>query len=694
MTQAGSEVRRYRIEDVLEKSTFGTYYRADRESAGGRSPVVVKVLCDDLQRDIEHLKGLRRLHRALRAAEHPGLVPTEGPLELDGKLVVVSDYVEGMPLREILDAESDRTIPVDVALGIVQQIAEILAAVHASRDPRGRDILPVHRDVRPGNVLLTTEGDIRLVEAGVALSGFDANRMELHGGVAYLAPERLDNEESAAIDVYAMTLTFLELVIGKLPKTAASRPSDHERRILEFDDQLERLECPVGVRAMVREGLAFDPARRPSAAVLERVCHALRAGIARQEVPEWIRPRVLRLLRHRVSTPGDWSGRTLEEGARRRGTIPPAESAPMPALPPRDPSLQAMARAPAASPPASTAWAPSSFDEPGPTGEHLVSFDDDRRSAVMGSEFSDAEVGYEDTATVQRPPPPGARLDADGAPRTAPPGLASQGIGGPVPLSPMATPSGAERTDDPATVIRPKPSDMETHQRAPDRGRSPLAGGLGLSDSLDPEGASHDPETVIRDAAQIFHDLDRPTGGMGGMALPGSFGGDESSDDPATMIRPELQMGEGFAPTGDYGTDGDFGDFGDFGDHALEGPPRRRGNPLVSMVIGAIGLVFVVGLLGGVTYGITNYTTTVYELDTLCESKVQRGREFVSSTKVRPRRLAQRLLDDVESDCVDEKLSLFNTDLVVQEILRRAGDGHLTEFEDHKIRDRLRKASE
>ncbi|MEM6930856.1 MAG: protein kinase, partial [Myxococcota bacterium] len=217
MTQAGSAVRRYRVHDVLDKGVFGMVYRADREASGERSSVLIQVLCDDLQRDIEHLKGLRRLHRALRAAESPGLVHTEGPLELKGKLVVVSDHHEGLSLREVLDAEPGRIVPIDIALGIVQQIAATLADVHASRDPRGRDILPVHRDVRPGNVLLTADGDVRVVGTGVALTGFDPQRMELHGGVAYLAPERLDNEESAAVDIYATTLTFLELVLGKLP---------------------------------------------------------------------------------------------------------------------------------------------------------------------------------------------------------------------------------------------------------------------------------------------------------------------------------------------------------------------------------------------------------------------------------------------------------------------------------------------
>ncbi len=683
MTQAGSDIRRYRVDDVVDKGVFGTVYRADRDAAGERSPVLIQVLCEDLQRDIEHLKGLRRLHRALRAAASPALVHTEGPIELEGKLVVVSEHIEGLSLREVLAGEPERTVPLDIALGLVQQIAEALSAVHTSRDPRGRDILPVHRDVQPENVLLTVEGEVRLVGTGVALTGFDPQRMELHGGVAYLAPERLDNEESAAIDIYAATLTFIELVLGKLPKTVASRPSDHERRILEFDQALERLGHPVGVRAMVREGLAFDPARRPPAAVLERVCHALRGGIARQELAEWVRPRVIRQLRSRYTAPGEWSGRVIEEGNRRRGTIPPSEIGPRgtaPQLaPPRatQPDIQPVA--PSEPPPGAleTRWDPESLPEiaeaPSAGGSY-VSFPEEQLQPTFG------DSGFEEPVTMQRPPPPGTRLDDTGRPMAPPPGPGPMapppGVGG---FTPFAPP---ESTDDPATVLRPSPSDIETFQRAPDRGRSPLSANVGLSRALE-DADSPDPATLIRDSAEIFGGLERS-------GLPSGFDGSEDSDDPATMIRPEV----GLDATQQFSSDFASEAAGGFPAPELDDLPPRPGNPVVSLVVGAVGLVFALGLVGGVTYGIANYTTWVFERDSLCESKVAVGRDFVEAIKVRPRRPAQRILDDLEKDCMDEKVSLFSTDLVVQEVLRRVDDGHLTEFEDHKIRDRLRKASE
>lgn len=697
-------MRRYRVQDVLDQGTFGTTYRAERESAGHRRPVLVKLLCDELQRDIEHLKGLRRLNRALRATKSPGLIPTEGPIELDGKLVVVVDHQEGLSLRDVLDAETERTVPLDIALGLLQSISETLSAIHGSTDPRGRDIVPVHRDIQPANVFLTTEGEVRIVDAGVALTGFDPQRMELHGGVAYFAPERLDDEESPAIDVYAATLTFLELVLGKLPKTAASRPSDHERRVLEFDAALERLSAPVGVRAMVREGLAFDPLRRPRAAVLERVAFALRGGIARQELSEWVRPRVLRHLRHRSSAPGDWSGRTLEEGNRRRATVPPA--------------AEPRGTAPQSSPPRATSPSmqvvrPTFDDEPDPsdpdtawkTGQASEDSEPRYVSFPSGGLASSLQPpgGFEEPVTEQRPPPPGARVDETGqVPLAPPPGgrVSSTPIplapppggrpsapppGAPVPLAPMAPPPGSEDIDDPATVIRPAPSDIETFQRAPDRGLSPLTGSVSLSDSFGAGESLNDPATVIRDAADIFSTLDRPEGA----AIPGNFG-DEGYEDPATMIRGPQEMRDLFdAPPSSYGSDAGVPSEVD-----RNIPPARRGNPVVTLVLVAVALVFVIGLAGGVTYGISNYTTLVFDRDSLCQSKVAAGRDFVTSTKVRPRRETARILDDLENDCVDERVSLFSTDLVVQEVMRRADDGLLTEFEQHKVLDFLRKQTE
>ncbi|MEM6930571.1 MAG: hypothetical protein AAF602_26780, partial [Myxococcota bacterium] len=312
-----------------------------------------------------------------------------------------------------------------------------------------------------------------------------------------------------------------------------------------------------------------------------------------------------------------------------RGTAP--QSAPpratQPEMQPVEPSPGAM----------ETRWDPESLpDLPDEKPKAaIVSFQDDPLASSFGDD------GFEEPVTMQRPPPPSARRGIDGRPLSPPGSLAAPPlVGGPGPLSPMATPPGGESNDDPATVIRSGPS--------------------------------------------VFGGPDNPSS----PGLPTGFGGlGDDVDDPATMIRPEL----GLAETA-FGGDvpGAFADPGT----GIEEPEERRGNPVVSLVAGAVGLVFVLGLLGGAAYGVSNYTTLVFERDVLCEGKVSVGRAFVESTKVRPRRLAQRILDDVEVDCVDERVSLFNTDLVVQDFLRRADDGHITEFDDRKIRDRMRKASE
>jgi serine/threonine-protein kinase len=176
---------------------------------------------------------------------------------------VVMELVEGPTLDDLL---KDRALPWDAATRICAQVASALAAAHA----RG----VVHRDVKPGNVMVTPDG-VKLVDFGIsaAAGAVDESHGEVLGTPAYLAPERLDGGPvRVATDVYALGLLLYRALAGRMPWTGSTVTQMVGNHLYTDPAPLPRIAgLPPRVADLVRRCLAKRPENRPSAAEAARI---------------------------------------------------------------------------------------------------------------------------------------------------------------------------------------------------------------------------------------------------------------------------------------------------------------------------------------------------------------------------------------------------------------------------------------
>ena len=206
----GSEVAGYRIVSVLGQGGMGTVYLAEQTSP--RRNVVVKLLRPDLSRDEAFRQRFVHESEAAASTEHPNIVPIYSAGEADGVLYIAMRYVEGDDLRHLISNRGP--LPPDRAIEIVSQIASALDAAHA----RGL----VHRDVKPGNILLDEGGNAYLSDFGlIKRSTVDTGLTEtgqFMGSIEYCAPEQIRGDEvDGRADVYSLACVLYESIAGRPP---------------------------------------------------------------------------------------------------------------------------------------------------------------------------------------------------------------------------------------------------------------------------------------------------------------------------------------------------------------------------------------------------------------------------------------------------------------------------------------------
>jgi eukaryotic-like serine/threonine-protein kinase len=173
-------------------------------------PVAVKVLGGALAGDGRAAERLRREARAVARLDHPNIARVLDLGEHDGRPYLVMELLEG----ESLAGRIDRAGPMapGEAARVVAAVADALQAAHRAG--------VVHRDVKPGNVFLTAEGEVKVLDFGIASAAGEADLTtgDLLGTAAYLAPERaLGRPATPAADIYSLGVVLYELLAGRRP---------------------------------------------------------------------------------------------------------------------------------------------------------------------------------------------------------------------------------------------------------------------------------------------------------------------------------------------------------------------------------------------------------------------------------------------------------------------------------------------
>jgi serine/threonine-protein kinase len=204
------EIRGYRLLDVIGRGAMGTVYRALH--LGLNREVAVKVLRPDLVGDRTQVERLRAEAKMLADLDHPNVIRALDAGESNGFPFVAMEYVEGETLRDKLRREGP--LPEPEALRITRAIADALE--------RARRMGIVHRDVKPGNVLMARNGTPKLMDLGLAKGPIDLGLTQ-HGATVgtpqYISPEQAVDPKKADTrsDIYSLGATLYAMLVGKPP---------------------------------------------------------------------------------------------------------------------------------------------------------------------------------------------------------------------------------------------------------------------------------------------------------------------------------------------------------------------------------------------------------------------------------------------------------------------------------------------
>ena len=248
---------RYELTSRIAGGGMGEVWAA-RDDVLGRE-VAVKVLRGEHADDPAYLARFRTEARHAASLSHPGIASVYDYGEVDGVSYLVMELVPGEPLSARLTREG--ALPTAVAVPLLQQAATALQAAHT--------VGLVHRDVKPANLLITPEQQVKITDFGIARLGGDdpvTRTGEVMGTAQYLSPEQaVGRPATSASDVYSLGVVAYEMLAGRRPFEAESPVAIAMAHVSREPDPLP-VTVPAPLAAVVLAALAKDPADRPPSA--------------------------------------------------------------------------------------------------------------------------------------------------------------------------------------------------------------------------------------------------------------------------------------------------------------------------------------------------------------------------------------------------------------------------------------------
>lgn len=264
--------QRYNVSETLGSGGMSTVYLAHDEVLG--RDVALKVLNRDLTKQEEFVERFRREARSAAALSHPNIVQVydRGESE-DDDYYIAMEYVPRGTLKDRIQHEGQ--LGARTAVEVAVQIAEALKEAHEHG--------VIHRDIKPQNVLVTTSGDVKVADFGIARAASSPTMTRENlalGTAAYMSPEQATGEKvGPTSDLYSLGAVMYEMLTGEPPykgneplSVAMRHVNDPAPSPAEKDPEI-----PEGIDNLVVRLLAKDPKDRPESA--EALIPALRQSL-------------------------------------------------------------------------------------------------------------------------------------------------------------------------------------------------------------------------------------------------------------------------------------------------------------------------------------------------------------------------------------------------------------------------------
>ena len=257
----GSTFAGYRIERLIDRGGMGVVYLADDRRL--RRKIALKLIASDRAADPAYRERFLLESELLEELHHPNIVTIHAAGEWQGQLYLAMRFVEGMSLARVL--ATDGPLDLHASFELIRQVGDALDAAHAHGI--------VHRDVKPGNVLVSTHGRAYLTDFGLTRrttsdSDFTSTGVII-GTIGYLAPERFTGETvdralANRVDVYALGCLLHACLTAREPYPRDSREATLWAHVHAPPPcpSAARPELPAAIDDVIRIALAKDPAAR------------------------------------------------------------------------------------------------------------------------------------------------------------------------------------------------------------------------------------------------------------------------------------------------------------------------------------------------------------------------------------------------------------------------------------------------
>ncbi len=275
---------RYRLDRCLAIGGMAEVWLGTDETLGRQ--VAIKLLHPNLATDTTFVQRLRREAVAVARINHPGIVAVYDTVSDDGHEAVVMEYVPGQTLRQLLDERGRLEVSETLRIGIA--LADALQAAHEAGI--------VHRDVKPGNVLVTPEGRVRLTDFGIATAMLSVDELSddgvLLGTAKYVAPEQVEGHlVDGRTDLYSLAIVLFECLTGEVPFDGPDERAVALARLRHVPIPVHELrpDVPAALDTLLATALRTRPSDRPATAAVFRDALA-RITVSRPSVAPSVAP--------------------------------------------------------------------------------------------------------------------------------------------------------------------------------------------------------------------------------------------------------------------------------------------------------------------------------------------------------------------------------------------------------------------